>query len=231
MVLRLRVAPRVWVRVVEADPDFDETLQDYLNGGASWIFNPPRLVGEKIVHLIESGNYRLWLARSGVPNADYDIIHMQQLRPEDHTSRAVGAEIDTNIIVLPPTIKQRDSNKTVDADDEPGDLIKPTQQIVFFLKIPTYRQLAEHVQVPLTMAYRRAKYGRSVQRLFWKDDAIFILTPDGTSPCYLDAAENLAQALEEAEAGRLITDPYEVRRALELADKFGEKLTGAPPSR
>jgi uncharacterized SAM-binding protein YcdF (DUF218 family) len=79
------------------------------------------------------------------------------------------------------------------------------------------------------MAWRQAKHGRTVRRVFWKEDALFILTPSDTAPTNPNAAARLNQALTETDTGRVITDSYEVRRALELAEKFGTTVNGGTP--
>jgi hypothetical protein len=219
LTLRLRIVPRVWVRAIEADAHFDCTVETYMNAGACWIFNPPPLVGPKVAHLIETGNFRFWLAKPTEPGADwhYDIIHVQRLRPEDHTERSVGAQIDTDIAVTPPS-----AGKAVRLDEETQQ--HPTDQIIFYLRVADYRKLPEHERVPITLAYCSARQGRDARRLWWMEDRIFVLTADGSAPTVSRAAENLGEMLEAAGVGRLLTDPYEVKRVLELADKFGENL-------
>ena len=222
--LRLRIVSRVWARAIEADPEFDRTVEDYVNGGVAWILKPPPLVGEKVRHVIETGDYRFWLAEPKPPTNlwDYDIIYVQRLRPEEHTPRTRGAEIDTHIVVLPPTLDQ----KVGQADRLNDVLNQPSNRIIFLLRIHTYRQLPDHEREPVNMAWRNARYGRTAKRVFWKEDAIFLLTPTSSANTGPEVAANLAEILESTGAGRLINDPYEVKRALELVDKFGEDVTG-----
>jgi hypothetical protein len=241
MVLRLRIAPRLWSSVVKSDREFDSTLQGYMNENASWISSNPQAQG-LARDIIEVGNFRLWLTTPQSPASrwDYEVIHIQELKPKEHTPQSQGARIDTEILILPPTAVEGPHPTLAPAPPpaKPVTIASVDQaltktdggRIIFLLKIPTYRQLPEHEREPLNMAWRKAKHGRSAKRVFWKDDAIFILTPDDTAPTNANAAASLNEALEQYDAGRVITDSYEVRRALELADKFGTIANGSSDS-
>jgi len=240
--VRLRIAPSVWSSVVESDQEFDQTLQDYLNENVSWIFNSPLAQGEAR-RFIECGNFRLWLAKPQSPASGCDVIHMQELTPDQHTDPSKGARIDTPIQILPPSGVERSHQTLAPAPapvkprpattasvDLEQSLTTTGGRIIFLLKIPTYRSLPEHEREPVDMAWRQAKHGRSARRVFWKDDVIFILTPDDTAPTHPNAVTHLQEALEAADAGRVISDPYEVKRALELAEKFGTTVNGSNDS-
>jgi len=237
LVLRIRIAPGVWRSVSQSDPAFDQTLEGYMNEHASWIFKSLQAQGQAS-WFIECGDFRLWLAtpKSPASGCDYNIIHLQE--PKEHTPESKGEHIDTPIQIQPPTGGERSHQPrapapapakpkpatTASVDLEQALAKTNSGQIVFLLKIPTYRQLPEHEREPVNMAWRKAKHGRTARRVFWQDDAIFILTPDQTVPTNPNAAAHLNEALESVDAGRVITDPYEFKRALELADKFGENI-------
>jgi hypothetical protein len=165
---------------------------------------------------------------------------MQELNFNEHTPQSKGARIDTGILVLRPVPRVQETQAQAPSPAKPRPattvsvdfdhvLTKSNvgQHIIFLLKIPIYSGLPEHEREPINMAWRQAKHGRSAKRVFWKNDVIFILTPDQTAPTNPNAATHLQEALEAADAGRLISDPYEVKRALGLADKFGTDVTAA----
>lgn len=70
----------------------------------------------------------------------------------------------------------------------------------------------------------KIRKGRSVQRISWKDDVILYLTGTSNEAGGIEAVEDMNDFLESIGVGRVISDPYELRRIGEMAVKFGETL-------
>jgi hypothetical protein len=94
------------------------------------------------------------------------------------------------------------------------------------VKTRKYRQLADHLKAPINLAWVRLKRGRTIKVVRYSETVLLLLTLDPAARevgSILDE-KDLDEALIEVDAGRVITDPYELQLAVRLADKFGEPV-------
>jgi hypothetical protein len=238
MVLRLRIAPALWAKVNRHQPDFDRTVERFMRDGASWMFNSPELevsngfTRGRIRHTIVTEGYEFLLERPADKNADcnYDVIHVRPRESSKPSELVQSARIIDQITVYKP-----DNAPRVPEGVDPLilHLTRPDQhgvrqEFAFIIKIKNYKPLAPHLKAPINLAWKRIKEGRTVQRVFWEDDVIFLITQNPTAKhaSTLEDETNLRDALESVDAGRIITDPYELKKIREMAAKFGEMVSG-----
>jgi hypothetical protein len=238
MVLRLRVSPELWAKVSPRQPDFDQTVQKFMNGGVCWILTQPSLqvdqksgtASDKIRHVIETSNYEFQLEKPRISGAewDYDIIHLQSATLKE----GKGAQLQDEIVVYKP---ENAPARRDHVDPLVRRLVEPDrngvrQEFAIVIKTARYKPLASHLKAPINLAWQRVKMGRTYQRIFWGDDVIFLLTitPTATRISTLGDEEKLNHELESVDAGRVITDPYELKRIREMAANYGDTPEGAP---
>jgi hypothetical protein len=84
-------------------------------------------------------------------------------------------------------------------------------------------QLADHLKMPISLAWERLRRGRTIKVVYHGETAIFLLTmdPEARQVGSILDEKDLDEALAEVDAGRVITDPYELRIAVRLMEKFG----------
>lgn len=232
MALTLRIAPELWAKISPNQPGFDRTVEQFMRGGGSWMINSPELkvadgkAHGRIRHMILTEGYEFLLEKPLDKNADwdYDIIH---LKPKtDKTGADMQAsQINDQIDVYKPENAPR-ARTGVDPMllhlTAPRDGIR--QEFAFIIKTKNYKPLAPHLKAPINLAWRKIKEGRTVQRVFWEDDVIFLLTRKPL-PAHASTTvdeQNLQDALESVDAGTIITDPYEIKKIREMATKFGD---------
>ena len=91
------------------------------------------------------------------------------------------------------------------------------------LRFEKYRQLADYLKTPILLAWARLQRGRTIRVVRQGETALFLMTMIAEAKevgCILDENE-LAEALAEVGVGNIISDPYELRLVVRLADKFG----------
>ena len=94
------------------------------------------------------------------------------------------------------------------------------------VKTRKYRQLADHLKAPINLAWVRLRRGRMIRVVGYSETALFLLTLDPAAKevgSILDERD-LDDELSATDAGRVITDPYELGLAVRLIDKFGEPV-------
>lgn len=219
MVLTLRIAPLLWAKVSRRQPEFDRTLAFYLNQSVCWLFKQPdgRYDGEAREwgtfgsrFLITTGEFKLYLrpARPGA-GCSYDITFLKPLDKNDRCDVLAGTEIDDEVVVLPP---------------EPPTQSPPCEA-AFLIRTLPYKTLAPHLKAPINLAWGKVRKGRTTRRVFHEDDVLFLLkTTDSAHAAPTSDLDLLDEALRDAGVGRVINDPYELKKLRELIDKFGENL-------
>ena len=238
MVLVLRIAPELWAKVSLRQPDFDQTVQKFMDGGVCWMFDQPSLEVDrksgtalgKIRHVIETSDYEFLLEKPCVPGAEwnYDIIRLQPATLKE----GKGAKLEDEIVVYKP--------ETAPTQREYVDpfirrLVEPDrngirQEFAIVIKTARFKPLAGYLKAQINLAWQRVRMGRTCQRVFWGDDVIFLLTamPTATRISTLEDEENLNRELESVDAGRVITDPYELKKIREMAAKYGDTSASSP---
>lgn len=182
----------------------------------------------RIRHIIVTEGYEFLLERPADKNADwnYDILHLRPREASKPSELVQSARIIDPIIIYKPDNAPR-APEGVDPLilhltrlDQQG----VREEFAFIIKTPHYKELAPHLKAPINLAWKKIKEGRRVQRVFWEDDVIFLVTRNPTSNhvSNLEDETNLQDALESVGAGRIITDPYELKRIREMAAKFGD---------
>jgi hypothetical protein len=182
----------------------------------------------RIRHIIVTEGYEFLLESPADKNADwnYDILHLRPREASKPNELVQSARIIDSIIIYKPDNAPRAPEGV---DPLILHLTRPDQhgvreEFAFIIKTPHYKELAPHLKAPINLAWNKIKEGRRVQRVFWEDDVIFLVTRNPTSNhvSNLEDETNLQDALESADAGRIITDPYELKKIREMAAKFGD---------
>lgn len=96
--------------------------------------------------------------------------------------------------------------------------------VVVAIKLGKYKELAEHLKGEINLAWSKLARGRIVRRVCIGNTTIFLLAIDSSARevgSILDE-KNLDEALIETGVGRVATDPYEVRFALRMVERFGK---------
>jgi hypothetical protein len=200
----------MWARVSTRQPSFDQTLETFLSGVECYMIEEPELVVERdkgtgvaagtVRHVIAAESFELRLRK---PDGwwEWDLV---ELLPAKHRD-GQRVRVEDEFVVYKPDGVFRDE--------------------VAFVIDRSYRKLAGYLKAPIGLAWRRIVRGREVRRVFWEDDVIFLLTPtSGGVPVFEGAEDDMNEALESVGAGRVITDPYELRKIREMAVRFGETL-------
>ncbi len=232
MVLVLRIAPAMWAKVSVRQPSFDRTVQKFMEGGVCWMFDQPSLEVDRksatasgsVRHVIEANGYEFLLEKPCVPGAewDYDIVHLQPAT----LKQGNRAKFEDEIVVykLENAPAKRDHVDPIVRRLAEPDRNGIRQEFAILVKTARFKPLASYLKAPINLAWQRVRRGRTYRRTFWGDDVIFLLTrnPNAPNPSTVQDEENLQDALESVDAGRIITDPYELKRIREMAAKFGD---------
>jgi hypothetical protein len=210
MVLRLRISEALWARLSKLQKDFDQVVQQFLDGSTCWMFDEPELRIDKsagvatgrISHVIVAEDCEFRLEKpNGIMGVDYDLVG---LRPRSEGIGS-GTEVKERILVCKPD------------GVFSGD-------VAVVIKTGNFKRLAAHLKATINLAWRRLLKDREVRRLFLDGDVLFYLTPNDDASMVEETFEDLNDALVSVDAGRVIRDPYELRRIREMAVKFGETL-------
>jgi hypothetical protein len=207
-VLWLRVSPTLWTKVSRRQPSFDRTLEAFLRGVECYMIEEPELVVDKEAR-VAAGSVRHVIAAEG--------FELRLRQPDGWW--------DWDIVELLPRVERDVSGRWID-----DQITVSAPEAVYYgevavlIKTRRYRQLPDYDQVPVNLAWNRLRKGRSVQRIFWKDDVIFYLTCKREETSSVEAVGDINDALQKVSVGQAITDPYELRRIREMAVKFGETL-------
>jgi hypothetical protein len=210
MVLRLRISEALWARLSRLQKDFDQVVQQFLDGSTCWMFEKPELRIDKsagvatgsISHVIVAEDFEFRLEKpNGIMGVDYDLVG---LRPKTGGFGS-GTEVKERILVCKPD------------GVFSGD-------VAVVIKTGNYKHLAAYLKAAINLAWRRLHKGREVRRVFLDGDVLFYLTPNQDASMANDTYEDLNEALVSVDAGRVIRDPYELWRIREMAVKFGETL-------
>ena len=229
--LKVRLSPEFWEAASEAVPTFNEILQNHLNSDVSWLFQQEDPWYDNVNHewkfqgvyqMLATSRYKLYLQQPPVSNApwDYDVVFFLPVKNRDLTKAVTRRKLDEEIVVLIP--------EKVLPQPKPD----PTAaELAFVIRTSKYKPLAGYLKAPINLAWRKIKQGRQVKRIFWEDDVIFYLTidPNAVKVSTVEDAGNLNGALEDVGAGRVINDPYELRKIREMAAKYGDTPNEAPP--
>ena len=230
--LRLRLSPEFWEAASEAVPTFDEILQKHLNTEVCRLFRQedPWYDGvdrewkfQGVYQMLATSRYKLYLEQPAVSNAqwNYDVVFFLRVKDRDLAEALAGTELNDKVVVLVPgrglPVQQVEPNPAI-------------TEVAFVIRTSKYKPLATYLKAPINLAWGKIKQGRQVKRFFWEDSVIFYLTIDpNTKVSALEDAANLNDALEDVGAGRVINDPYELRKIREMAAKYGDTPNEAPP--
>jgi hypothetical protein len=208
MVLRLRISEALWARVSRLQKDFDQVVQQFLDGSVCWMLDEPELRIDKsagvatgrISHVIVAEDFEFRLEKAtGILGVDYDLVG---LRPRSEEAGS-GIEVEERILVCKP-----DGVFSVD--------------VAVIIKTGNYKRLAAHLKATINLSWRRLLKDREVRRLFLDGDVLFYLTPNQDASIADDTFEDLNDALVSVDAGRVIRDPYELKLIRELAERYGD---------
>jgi hypothetical protein len=180
----------------------------------------------RIRHTILTEGYEFLLEKPADKNADwsYDIMLLRPRGASKPSELVRFARIIDQITVYKPDSAPRAPEG---ADPMVLNLTKPDstgvrQEFAFVIKTRNYKPLAAYLKAPINLAWKKIKEGRTVQRVFWEEDVIFLLTRNTDHASTLEDEANLQDVLESVGAGRVITDPYELKKIREMAAKFGD---------
>lgn len=234
MVLKVRLSPEVWEAASEAVPNFNETLQRQMNSCVCWLFrqrDPVYDTGDRMwkfqgeYQMLATDRFKYYLEKPTEVGAqwNYDIVFFQRMKKHDRAAAIAGKEINDEIAVLVPGQGLEEPTKIVPT----GSMA----EVAFVVKSSKYRPLASYLKAPINMAWSKIKVGRQIKRIFWEDALVFYLTvdPNATIVSTAKDAANLNDALEEVGVGRVMDDPYELKKVREMAAKYGDTPNEAPP--
>lgn len=230
LVMRVRLSPEFWEAASEAVPTFNEILQKHLNSDVCWLFQQEDPWYDNADHewkfqgvyqMLATSKYKLYLQQPPMSNApwDYDVVFFLPVKNRDLTKAVTGRKLDEEIVVLIP--------EKVLPPPKPDPA---AAELAFVIRTSKYKALASYLKAPINLAWRKIKQGRQVKRVFWENDVIFYLTidPKAAKVSTVEDAVNLNDALVDADAGRVITDEYELAKIREMADKFGDTPESPP---
>jgi hypothetical protein len=210
LVVRIRMAPNLWAHVSRNQPDFDRKVERFLRASECRLFEEPvrqidRKTGtatETVRHVIVAGGFEFRLERP-VGNVcwDYDLV---ELFPRTEREGS-GMEISDRIVVSSP------------------DCVIP-DEVVFIINNRSYRKMSAAQLAPVNMAWQRIRKGRTMERVSMGEDTIFLLAlnPDAPLLSTEKDAQNLDDELRELGVGRVFSDQYELKRAHQLAARYGD---------
>lgn len=97
------------------------------------------------------------------------------------------------------------------------------RNVAVALKFGKYNQLADHLKAPISLAWERLKRGRTLQAVCFGETTLYLMTidPNAREVGSILDEKDLDEALLEMDAGRVVTDPYELQLATKLIEKFG----------
>ena len=99
------------------------------------------------------------------------------------------------------------------------------RRVVVAFVSPKYLALADHLQMAINFSFQRLKRGRLVQKVTYEGQIIFLLTllpgNEGKVGTVEDEEELIEAFARAGEAGKVTTDPYELKLANNLISKFG----------
>lgn len=100
------------------------------------------------------------------------------------------------------------------------------RNVAVAVKSKHYRQLPDYLKAPINLAWVRLKRGRMIRVVRYCETVLFVLTlnPVAAEVGSILDEKDLDEALTVTDSGRVITDPYELRLAVRLVDKFGESV-------
>jgi hypothetical protein len=100
------------------------------------------------------------------------------------------------------------------------------RNVAVAVKSKQYRQLPDYLKAPINLAWVRLKRGRIIRVVRYCETVLFLLTlnPEAAEVGSILDEKDLDEALAATGSGRVVTDPYELRLAVRLVDKFGESV-------
>jgi hypothetical protein len=206
--MRLRLSPELEKNL--KDPaGVAETLEGLLNDGSVRIFNQRqhRRTGTgwvetepKTVLTVDNGAYKLVLAPARPrDDAEYRIVWFRPVTRRDRVDSVHGRLLPGPFIVVKPTKSQ-------------------LAEFAVEIHPKKYWELAGYLKAPLNMAWGKLKAERRVRKTTWEGVVLMHFT--GPSPSLQEnkLLEQLDASLTDTGVGRVINDPYEVRKIRELCD-------------
>jgi hypothetical protein len=111
--------------------------------------------------------------------------------------------------------------------EEEENLLSGTvhRQVVVVIKRKEYKALPEHVKMAISLSWKRLSMGRTVHRLSYGNQVIFLMTIDPTARQVgsIIHEKALNEALADAgDVGRVSVDRYELKLARKLVSEYGE---------
>jgi len=209
--VHLRISERLWERARDAER-LAVDLQAYLNKHEEYLWWQPARYHRS------DESWHLGVARPVMRSLEKDADLKVVLRPSTRSG------IDYTVIALRRS-NDAERFEAVGGRNLKGEtfrVLRPTdniENVVVVIK-PSYNELPEYLKTPIRYSWDRLVYGMEQRKIRMGDDTVFLLT--GT-PDHLWMTE-LSEALGNADqVGRLTCDPWEVKRARELTEKYGQK--------
>lgn len=167
-------------------------------------------VTQRQVMLVSMGMIKLILRPSSHANTslcDYEIMDVVRASEADRLASYAVRSINSPIVVLAPE------------QSLVGDF-------AIVLRIAEFTSLARYLKMPINLGYARLKRGRRISRVVEGDTAMFLFesTTQGES-CGMHDLEAMAEALDVADCGCLVTDAYELRLIRRLVEGYGELVS------
>lgn len=214
--LRLRICSELWESC--HDPEgFREVIERYLRDGPVRLFTQlsecsNSKTGQKELvqcelMLVSDSRIRLLLRPSSGGGCDYEIIGVEHASPRDRQASYLAKALDDRIMVLSPE------------QSLVGDFA-----IVF--RIAEFRSLARYLRMPISLGWARLKRGRRISRVVEGNTAMFLFESITQGDfCEAGDLEAMAEALDVADCGCVVTDAYELRLIRRLVESYGGLLS------
>jgi len=209
--VRIRVCERIWEQA--SDPErLVSQVRDYLNRHVQYMWY------QRARYRDATGEWRLGVERPVMLSLEKDALLKLILRP-------TGAGADYLLVAL----RKAQQEEVYEAatgkclKDERFQVLRPweeTRDVAVVIHSSTYLKLPSYLRTPIVLAWDRFVEGLRQQKVpLDGGDTLFLLTgiPDLKRMVALD------EALADARAGRVTTDPYETKRAADLCGKYGKK--------
>ena len=213
--LRIRISGRLWE--TSKDPELlVSQLSNYLARHVVWIWRQPAR------YRAEDGSWREGAERPVMLSLEKDALLKLVLR----TAEGTGADYQLVALRKARQVEVYEAVTGRSLKGETFQILRPWESVTDIAVIihSSYLKLAPHLKNPIIMAWNRLVRGMKQRKARLGQDTLFLLTHTGALDKRL--VEDLDNALADAGGtnviGQIITDRYEIKRAAEMCEKYGQ---------